>query len=114
MTIETDSTPLEAPKNPQTCKIFAIYKLIADEEQIAEMTINYQNSTKNFGYGHAKQALFELLVIKFQKERELYNYYMNNLKEVDELLSLGAAKASKQANKVLNSVREKLGFTFNS
>lgn len=110
MSIETDSTPLEEPKNPDTCKIFAIYKLVADAEQIAQMKIRYANENKDFGYGHAKQALFELICERFKTEREKYNYYINNLNEVDALLEKGAAKAGKIADGVLKRVREKLGF----
>ena len=113
MSIETDSTPLEEPKNPDTCKIFAIYKLVANAEQIAEMKVKYQNVNRDFGYGHAKQALFELIVERFKTEREKYNYYINNLNEVDELLKEGAKKASAVADGVLNKVREKLGFEKN-
>lgn len=113
MSIETDSTPLEEPKNPETCKIFSIYKLVANVEQIAEMKVKYQNVNRDFGYGHAKQALFELIVERFKTEREKYNYYINNLNEVDELLKEGAKKASLVADGVLNKVREKLGFEKN-
>ena len=108
MSIETDSTPLEDPKNPETCNAFAFYKLLANEEQIATMTANYLGG--NYGYGHAKQALFELITETFKTEREKYNYFMNNLPEVDSLLKIGALKASAVANGVLGRVREKLGF----
>ena len=110
MTIETDSTPLEEPKNPDTCKVFAIYKLIATDTQIEDMKIKYQNQSRDFGYGHAKQALFELIVACFKTEREKYNYYINHREEVDLLLHQGAQKASKIADGVLKRVREKLGF----
>ncbi|WP_163398677.1 tryptophan--tRNA ligase [Flavobacterium fluviatile] len=108
MSIETDSTPLEAPKNPYTCNAFAIYSLLADEAQIAQMRSNYLGG--NYGYGHAKQALFELITEKFKTERERYNYYINNLEEVDALLKKGASKASVVADGVLARVREVLGF----
>ena len=108
MSIETDSTPLEDPKNPDTCNAFAIYKLLATEAQIATMRSNYLGG--NYGYGHAKQALFELIVEKFKTERERYNYYINNLTEVDALLKQGAEKAAGIANGVLDRVRLKLGF----
>jgi tryptophanyl-tRNA synthetase len=111
MAIETDSTPLEEPKNPETCKIFAIYKLLADERQQQEMRVNYANVNRDFGYGHAKQALFELILERFKTEREKYNYYMANPAEMESLLQLGAAKATTVANGVLARVREKLGFT---
>jgi len=108
MSIETDSTPLEDPKNPETCNAFAIYKLLANEEQIATMTANYLGG--NYGYGHAKQALFELITETFKTEREKYNYYINHLDEVDALLKVGAEKATVVAKGVLARVREKLGF----
>ena len=108
MGIETDSTPLEEPKNTETCNAFAIYSLLATPEQIATMRANYEGG--NYGYGHAKQALFELIVEKFKVEREKYNYFMNNLPEVDALLQIGAQKASLVATEVLGRVREKLGF----
>ena len=108
MSIETDSTPLEDPKNPETCNAFALYKLLANESQIQTMTANYLGG--NYGYGHAKQALFELILERFKTERKQYNYYINNLAEVDALLKTGAEKAALVANGVLGRVREKLGF----
>jgi tryptophanyl-tRNA synthetase len=108
MGIESDSTPLEDPKNPDTCKVFALYKLLASMDQIAQMRQNYEGG--NYGYGHAKQALFELICEKFSSEREKYNYYMSHLDEVDALLQKGAAKAHLVANSVLSRVRAKLGF----
>ncbi|MCR8667161.1 tryptophan--tRNA ligase [Aestuariibaculum sp. M13] len=108
MAIKTDSTPLEEPKDWSTCNCFALYNLLANDEQIAIMKANYENG--NYGYGHAKQALFELIVEKFATERERYNYYMNNLNELDKALALGAEKAKQVADKVLNKVREKVGY----
>jgi tryptophanyl-tRNA synthetase len=108
MGIQTDSTPLEEPKNPDTCNCFALYKLLATPEQTEVMKANYLAG--NYGYGHAKQALFELIVEKFATEREKYNYYINNLEEVDKLLLEGAVKAGEVANGVLKRVREKLGY----
>ena len=110
MSIETDSTPLEDPKDTETCKVFAIYKLLATETQIAEMTEKYKNVDRDFGWGHAKQALFELIIERFKTEREKYNHYMSNRAEIDEALALGAQKAQIVANGVLKRVREKLGF----
>jgi tryptophanyl-tRNA synthetase len=110
MSIETDSTPLEEPKNTTTCKIFGIYKLLATETQLQHLVEKYKNPNRDFGYGHAKQMLFELVIEKFQSEREKYNYYINNLSEIDMLLQQGAEKARKVANDVLNRVRQKLGF----
>ena len=108
MTIQTDSTPLEEPKDPDTCNVFALYKLIADDTQTKEMRANYEGG--NYGYGHAKQALYELIVEKYATQREKYNYYMQNLNEIDEALAVGAEKAAKIANEVLVRVREKMGY----
>jgi len=108
MKIETDSTPIEDPKNPDTCNLFALFKLIASEKEIAEMRANYEKG--NYGYGHAKQAYYELLLKKFSKERERYSYYMNNLSEIDKALAIGAEKAKIVAAAVLERTRKKLGF----
>ena len=108
MSIETDSTPMEEPKDPDTCNVFGIYKLLASKQQVAEMRRNYEAG--NYGYGHAKQALFDLLVDRFYEERIRYKYYMNNLSEVDAALAAGAEKARKVADAVLKRVREKVGY----
>ena len=110
MTIQSDSTPLEEPKNPETCNIFTLYKLLASKAQIDQMHENYKNVNRDYGYGHAKQALFELIIEKFSAEREKYNYYMNNLPELEQALREGAQKAALVANAVLKRVRIKLGF----
>lgn len=107
--IVTDSTPVEAPKNPDTDNVFAIYKLIASDEQTTALRSNYLAG--NFGYGHAKQALFDLIISKFAKEREAFNYYMNNPDELDKKLLIGEAKARTIANQVIEKVRRKLGFS---
>jgi tryptophanyl-tRNA synthetase len=108
MKIKTDSTPLEEPKDWSTCNCFALYKLVANEEQIAEMKANYENG--GYGYGHAKQALFELLITKYADIRARYNYFMDNLDEIDKALAIGAAKATKVADDVLKRVRKKTGY----
>ena len=108
MGIQTDSIPMEDAKDPDSCNVFKLFKLIASPNEIASMKANYEGG--NYGYGHAKQALFELLIEKFSKERETYNYYMENLSEVDKALEIGAKKASFVANEVLARVRKKLGY----
>jgi tryptophanyl-tRNA synthetase len=109
MSIETDSKSLEDPKDPTACHVFALYKLLANETQVVQMTQNYIQG--NYGYGHAKQALFELILDRFQQERERFNYLMNNRNELNEILKDGASKAEKVASEVLKRVRKKLGFT---
>ncbi len=108
MGIKTDSTPLEEPKDPDTCNCFAIYKLIATQEQVLSMRAKYEGG--NYGYGHAKQELYELVLEKFSTERERYQYYMENLDDLDKALAIGAEKAKKVADSVLVRVREKLGY----
>lgn len=108
MKIKTDSTPMEDPKDPDNCNLFALYKLVANEEQVEAMRSNYLRG--NYGYGHAKQAFYELLIDKFGSEREKYHYYMEHLEEVDKVLLEGARKAHLVADDVLKRVRAKLGY----
>lgn len=108
MSIETDSTPLEEPKDTETCNVFALYKIIATEDKVAAMRANY--AAGNYGYGHAKQALFEAILEKFGPIRERYNHFMENKQEIDAALEAGAAKATLIANATLKRVREKLGY----
>ena len=108
MSIETDSTPLEDPKDPDTCNVFGIYKLLASKDEVAQMRKNYEAG--GYGYGHAKKALYELVLNKFEKERALYNHYMDNLDELDAALRIGAEKARVIANEVLDRVRKKVGY----
>lgn len=108
MKIETDSTPLEEPKDPDSCNVFALYQLLATAEQTKEMRQNYLAG--NYGYGHAKQALYELIAETFRNERERYWELMENKSLIDQKLKEGAEKARKVALPVLNRVRKKLGF----
>jgi tryptophanyl-tRNA synthetase len=108
MSIATDSTPLEEPKDWATCNCFAIYSLLAGATAVAKMKANYENG--GYGYGHAKQALFELILETFKTPRERYNYYMANRNEVDAALKVGAEKARLVADAVLKRVREKVGY----
>jgi len=106
MQIETDSTPLEEPKNPETCNVFQLYKLIGSAAQVKDLKAKYLAG--GFGYGHAKQALFELIRDTYKEEREKFEYFMNNKPEIDRLLGIGAGKAKQVADEVLNRVRVKL------
>jgi tryptophanyl-tRNA synthetase len=108
MKIETDSTPLESPKNPDTCNLFALYKLIGSTEQVAKMRQNYVAG--NYGYGSAKQAFYELLVEQFKTERERYQYYISHTDELEKILKIGAEKARIIAQTVLTRSRTKLGY----
>lgn len=108
MGIQTDSIPMQDPKDPTNDNVFALYKILASQPQVEDMSANYLAG--NYGYGHAKQELYELLLTKFEEPREKFDYYMNHLNEVDEALALGAEKAKKVADSVLERVREKLGY----
>jgi tryptophanyl-tRNA synthetase len=109
MSIVTDSTPIEAPKNPDTDNVFGIYKLVATPEQTEVLKQKYLAG--NFGYGHAKQELFDLIIAKYAKEREAFNFYMSNLPELEKKIKTSEDKAKVIANKVLTKVRGKLGFS---
>ena len=108
LSIVTDSTPLEDPKNPDTCNVFALYKLLATDEQVSEMRNNYEGG--NYGYGHAKQAFFELIIDQMATERETFDYYMDNKPELLKKLEEGEAKAREIGRSVLSRVKEKIGF----
>jgi tryptophanyl-tRNA synthetase len=108
MGIQTDSTPLEAPKNPDDDIPFALYKVIGTAEQTAALRKKYLAG--NFGYGHAKTALFELILDRFKNEREAYTRYMNDEALLKSELKKGEDKARTIAQPVLARVREVLGF----
>ena len=107
MSIETDSTPLEEPKNPDTCKVFTIYSLIATEDKTQALREKYLAG--NFGYGHAKTELLNLILETYVKEREIFAYYMDNLPELEKKLQEGAEKTKKVAQETLQRVRKILG-----
>ena len=107
MSIETDSTPLEEPKNPDTCKVFTIYSLIATEDKTQALREKYLAG--NFGYGHVKTELLNLILETYAKEREIFAYYMDNLPELEKKLQEGAEKTKKVAQETLQRVRKSLG-----
>lgn len=108
MSVVTDAIPLEAPKNPDKDNVFRLYELLANEAQTKEMKEKYLAG--GYGYGHAKTALFELILDKFKIQREEFNRYMNDKAELDKKLLHGAEKARKVASATLKKVREKLGY----
>lgn len=107
MSIQTDSTPLEEPKNPDTDNVFALYKLVATPEQTEEMRQNYLNG--GYGYGHAKNALLEVLLDNYATARAKFNELLNDKSSLDAYLDNGAIRASVVADEVLRRVRGKLG-----
>jgi tryptophanyl-tRNA synthetase len=106
--IITDSTPLEEPKDPDTCTVFKLYSLMATPAQTQALRAQYLGG--NFGYGHAKKEFLDLLLTKFEKERERFDFFMNHPEEIEARLLAGEAKARQVALPLLNRVREKLGF----
>ena len=108
MSIETNSTPIDEPKDFKSCNVFKLYTLIADQKSIETLKENYRKG--GFGYGHAKKELLDYILIEFKDQREKYSHYMNNLEEIDSALKIGATKASIVASRVLQRVREKLGY----
>ena len=108
MGIQTDSTAMEDPKETKSCNVFTLYKLLANAEETAIMEHNYKNG--NYGYGHAKQALFELIVSKYANERSKFTALMENKSLIEEELQKGALKARAIAKTVLKRVRTKIGY----
>jgi tryptophanyl-tRNA synthetase len=108
LSIVSDSTPLEDPKNPDTCPTFALYQLLASEREVKTMRENYLRG--GYGFGHAKQALLELILRKFEKQRVRFDELMANPSEIDAALHIGAQKAQSVANAVLKRVRTKVGY----
>lgn len=106
--IVTDATPLEEPKNPDTCNVFKIYSLLASPSEIEQMRQNYLKG--GYGYGHAKQALQELIETKFQAERERFNEFIQNPELLEKTLQKGEAKAREVAHQTLQRVRKVMGF----
>lgn len=108
MSIQTDSKELEDPKDPETCHIFALYRLLSTSEEQDEMRQKYLAG--GYGYGHAKLALLELILRKYENHRRIYNEYMADTSKIDAVLEIGAAKARVVANDVLKRVRAKVGY----
>ena len=108
MSVVTDSTPLEAPKNPDTDNVFALYRLLATAEQTEELRKKYLAG--GFGYGHAKTALLELILSKYKNEREAYDRYMNDRSLLEAELKKGADKARAIGIPVLEKARNVMGY----
>ena len=108
MSIVSNSEALEDPKDPDSCNIFALYAILAEKDDIAKMRRDYKKG--GYGYGHAKQALYELILEKFKVEREKFSYLMEHQNEIDDALYIGAQKAKNIANEVLSRVRQKVGY----
>ena len=108
MGISTDSTTLEEPKNPDNCTVFSLYSMLADDDAIKQMRHNYESG--GFGYGHAKKALFELIILKFSSARSKFDSLMRSPGSMDIILEEGSKKAQSIATETLNRVRKSLGY----
>ena len=108
MGIVTDATPLEDPKDPDTCNVFALYALVADDAQTAQMRANYEGG--GYGYGHAKKELLNLILDKYAIQRAEFDRLMANPQEVYDALEKGAKRARTIADATLQRVREVLGY----
>lgn len=106
--IVTDSKELEESKNPDTCNVFKLFSLIADNNSIKTMREKY--IAGGYGYGHAKKELLNTILEKYKLQREKYNYLMQNTNELEALLNIGEKKATQVAQVTLKDVRQKLGF----
>ena len=107
MAIKTDSTPLEDPKDPDTCTVFALYSLMAGAEEKAELAAKYRAG--GFGYGHAKVALLDKMNDYFGEMRERRDAYARRPDDVEEALQLGARRARVVARTVLDRARRNCG-----
>ena len=107
MSIKTDSTPMEAPKNPDTCSVFALYLLFATPEQQAALADRYRAG--GMGYGEAKQALFEAAMSYFADARARRVELAANPSQVEDVLLAGAKQARAKGQMVLQRVRDACG-----
>ena len=108
MSIKTDSTPMGEPMNPDTCNVFALYKLMATPEEVETLRKNYLENPE-FGYGHAKQALFEKYTDYFAEAREKRRELLANPQKVEDILQDGASRARKVADATMAKVRAAVG-----
>jgi tryptophanyl-tRNA synthetase len=107
MKIVTDPTPLEEPKNPDTCNVFALIKLVANSEKMEEIRQAYLKG--GYGYGHAKKELLGLLNEYFGEARERRKELEKNTDIVFDLLREGGKKARIRAEQIMEPIREATG-----
>ena len=107
MSIKTDSTPVEDPKDPAGCSVFDLYKLFADEDQVEDLAARYRAG--GLGYGDAKQALFELSQDHFSEASLRREELAAEEGRLEEILQDGAARARVKAAEVLGRARSACG-----
>ena len=108
--IQTDATPVEAPKNPDTCNLYALLKLFAPPEQMRAVRDLYLNG--GAAYGVLKQDLFELINAHFAPARAKKKELLDNPDHLRQILAKGADKARAQAAKTLDLARERVGLAY--
>lgn len=107
MSIQTDSTPLEAPKDPETCNVYALIKLFASKEHSAEIAAKYRNG--GYGYGHAKKELLGLIEVYFREARERRKVLASDIQGLHHVLREGGEKARERAEQVMQPIRKATG-----
>jgi tryptophanyl-tRNA synthetase len=107
MSIKTDSTPVEDPKDPDTCAVFTLYKLFASEQQQTELAQRYRAG--GMGYGEAKQTLYEAALEYFAPARARREQLEKSPDTVEDILQVGASKARAKAQEVLDRARTACG-----
>ncbi len=110
MKIVTDSTPVEDPKDPEKCNVFALYKLFADKNKTEEMRGRYKEG--GMGYGEAKKELFGMIWEYFKDAREKRKLLEKNKNDIHAILQKGAEKTRKIAKMTLDEVKEKVGLNY--
>jgi tryptophanyl-tRNA synthetase len=107
LSIKTDSTPLEEPKDPETCTVFNLFRLLAMPGEIADLADRYRAG--GFGYGHAKLALYDLLEKHFAEARDRFHHRMAHPDDVDDVLHEGGRRAREVAVRTISRVRDAVG-----
>ncbi len=110
MSIQTDATPVEAPKDPDRCNLFALLKLFAPPEKLAEVHDLYING--GAAYGYIKQDLFELIRDYFAEARARKKELLDNPDYLRQVLARGAEKARARAAETMDLVRDRVGLTY--
>lgn len=110
MSIVTDSTPLEAPKDPKACKVLALLRLVATPEETADWEERYRKG--GVGYGHTKKRLVELLTEHFKPYREKRLELDKDPGYVEKVLQDGGRRARAIAQKTMEEVRAAVGLTY--
>ncbi|MCK4543775.1 MAG: tryptophan--tRNA ligase [Spirochaetales bacterium] len=109
MKIVTNSQSVEEPKDPETCNIFALYKLFTDEKQQTDLAARYRAG--GMGWGHAKQELFEQMDSILAPMRDEYDRLINDRSYIDEVLRKGSEKAREIASRKITFLRKEMGLS---